>query len=137
MRFEFALCLAVALLASIICNGADRKERSGPWIAMAAIIHVLHDFRRFVASTMASLGVSLPAVEYFIGHRSGSFAGIVSVYQRYNWLPEMKKAVSLYEQHLLPPPGRLTRPSFDSGAWCPILHLLGALFTEANDVPCD
>ena len=38
MRFAFALCLAGALLAPIICNGADRKESGGPWIATAAII---------------------------------------------------------------------------------------------------
>jgi integrase len=62
---------------------------------------VLHDFRRYVASTMASLGISLPTVERFIGHRSGSFAGIVSVYQRYNWLPEMREAVDRYERRLV------------------------------------
>jgi hypothetical protein len=38
VRFAFALCLSVALLAPIICNGADRKESGGPWIATAAII---------------------------------------------------------------------------------------------------
>ena len=38
MRFAFALCLAAALLVPIICNGADRKESGGPWIATAAII---------------------------------------------------------------------------------------------------
>src|SRR5262249_41591774 len=36
VRFAFALCLAVALLAPIICNGADRKESGRPWIATAA-----------------------------------------------------------------------------------------------------
>ena len=38
MRFAFALCLAGALLAPIMSNGADQKERRGPWIATAAII---------------------------------------------------------------------------------------------------
>jgi Trypsin-like peptidase domain len=38
VRFAFALCLAGALLAPIISNGADRKESGGPWIATAAII---------------------------------------------------------------------------------------------------
>ena len=38
MRFAFALCLAGALLAPIMSNGADRKESGGPWIATAAII---------------------------------------------------------------------------------------------------
>ena len=38
MRFAFALCLAVTLLAPIISAGADRKESSHPWIATAGII---------------------------------------------------------------------------------------------------
>jgi len=38
VRFVFALCLAGALLAPIMSNGADRKESGGPWIATAAII---------------------------------------------------------------------------------------------------
>src|SRR6266481_4487506 len=36
VRFAFAFCLAVALLAPIICNGADRKESGRPWIATVA-----------------------------------------------------------------------------------------------------
>jgi S1-C subfamily serine protease len=38
VRLAFALCLAGALLAPIISNGADRKESGGAWIATAAII---------------------------------------------------------------------------------------------------
>ena len=38
MRFAFALCLAGVLLAPIMSNGADQKERRGPWIATAAIV---------------------------------------------------------------------------------------------------
>lgn len=38
VRFAFALCLAVTLLAPIISAGADRTESSHPWIATAGII---------------------------------------------------------------------------------------------------
>jgi intergrase/recombinase len=62
--------------------------------------YVIHDFRRYVASTMASLGIPLTTVEYFLGHRSGSFAGIVEVYQRYNFIPEMRDAVAKYDDFL-------------------------------------
>lgn len=62
--------------------------------------YVLHDFRRYVASTMAALGVALPTVEYLLAHRSHTFAGIVSVYQQYNWLAETKQAIERYENHL-------------------------------------
>ena len=38
MRFAFALCLAVTLLAPIASEGTDRKESSRPWIATVGII---------------------------------------------------------------------------------------------------
>jgi hypothetical protein len=38
VRFAFALCLAVTLLAPLVSEGADRKESGGPWIATARII---------------------------------------------------------------------------------------------------
>jgi hypothetical protein len=56
--------------------------------------------RRTFASKLAALGVSLPTIEKFLNHVSGSFAGIVSVYQRHNWLPEMRHAVETWEQWL-------------------------------------
>ncbi len=60
----------------------------------------LHDIRRAFASGFASLGVALPVIERLLAHRSGSFAGIVGVYQRYDFLPEMRAAVQLWENHL-------------------------------------
>ena len=61
---------------------------------------VLHDLRRVLASQWAALGVSLPTIEAYLAHRSGSFAGIVAVYQRHSWLPEMREAVKLWEAKL-------------------------------------
>ena len=46
----------------------------------------LHDIRRAFASGLASLGVALPVIERLLAHRSGSFAGIVGIYQRYDFL---------------------------------------------------
>jgi integrase len=62
--------------------------------------YVIHDFRRYVASTMAACGVPLTTVEYFLGHRSGSFGGIVEVYQLHTWIGEMREAVERYERWL-------------------------------------
>jgi integrase len=61
----------------------------------------LHDLRRTFASKLAALGISLPTIEKLLNHVSGSFGGIVSVYQRHNWLPEMRNAVEVWEQWLL------------------------------------
>jgi integrase len=61
----------------------------------------LHDIRRAFASGMASLGVGLPVIERLLAHRSGSFAGIVGVYQHYDFLPEARRAIDLWENHIL------------------------------------
>ena len=60
----------------------------------------LHDLRRTFASGLASIGVALPVVERLLNHVSGSFGGIVGVYQRYDFFPEMQDAMSHWEKHL-------------------------------------
>ncbi|MGO8866415.1 MAG: tyrosine-type recombinase/integrase [Alphaproteobacteria bacterium] len=60
----------------------------------------LHDIRRTVASNLAALGVQLPVIERLLNHVSGSFGGIVSVYQRHSYMPEMRAAVEKWEEHL-------------------------------------
>jgi hypothetical protein len=60
----------------------------------------LHDLRRTGASAMPRLGVSLPTTERILNHVSGSFSGIVSVYQTYNYEPEMRKALEAWADHL-------------------------------------
>lgn len=61
----------------------------------------LHDLRRTFASGLASLGVSLPVIERLLNHVSGSFGGIVGVYQRYDFFPEMREAITKWENHIL------------------------------------
>lgn len=53
-----------------------------------------HDLRRSVATGMASLGVALPVIEKVLNHRSGSFAGIVGVYQRHSYADEKREALA-------------------------------------------
>ena len=60
----------------------------------------VHDLRRTFASGLASIGVSLPTVERLLNHISGSFGGIVGVYQRYDYLPEMQDAIERWERHV-------------------------------------
>ena len=59
-----------------------------------------HDLRRTGASTMPALGVSLPTTEKLLNHVSGSFAGIVGIYQRHDFWKEMVIAVEAWAQHL-------------------------------------
>ena len=67
----------------------------------AVISWTLHDLRRTFASGLASLGVALPVIERLLNHTSGSFGGIVGVYQRYDFFPEMRDAISRWEKHIL------------------------------------
>lgn len=60
----------------------------------------LHDLRRTFASGLAALGVSIPAIERLLNHISGSFGGIVGVYQRYDYMPEMREAIQRWEHHI-------------------------------------
>ena len=53
----------------------------------------LHDLRRTGASGMARIGVALPTVEKILNHTSGSFGGVVSVYQRHTYADEMREAL--------------------------------------------
>ena len=65
----------------------------------------LHDLRRTFASGLAAQGVALPVVERLLNHVSGSFGGIVGVYQRHDFMPEMRDAIERWERHI----GRLTQ----------------------------
>jgi integrase len=60
----------------------------------------LHDLRRTYASGLASLGVSIPVIERLLNHISGTFAGIVGVYQRYDYLPETRAATAKWQAQL-------------------------------------
>jgi integrase len=60
----------------------------------------LHDCRRTVASNMAALGVRLEVIERILNHVSGSFGGVAGTYQRYEFLPEMRAAIDLWEGEL-------------------------------------
>jgi integrase len=60
----------------------------------------LHDLRRTFASNLAALGIALPTIEKLLNHVSGSFGGIVAIYQRHNWMPEMRAAIEAWERRL-------------------------------------
>lgn len=62
-----------------------------------AIEHwTFHDLRRTMASGMARLGIQLPVIEKVLNHTSGSFRGIVGVYQRHSYSEEKRTALSAW-----------------------------------------
>ena len=54
-----------------------------------------HDLRRTVASGMARLRIDIHVVEKVLNHSSGSFAGIVGVYQRHTFAEEKRELSKL------------------------------------------
>ncbi len=59
-----------------------------------------HDLRRTMASGMARLGIALPVIEKVLNHASGSFAGVVGVYQRHDYAEEKRDALARWAAHL-------------------------------------
>ncbi|MCC3247429.1 integrase arm-type DNA-binding domain-containing protein [Methylocystis sp. WRRC1] len=61
---------------------------------------VLHDIRRSAATGMGRLGVDLVVIERCLNHVSGSFGGIVGVYQRQKYEIETRAALDLWAHHV-------------------------------------
>ena len=61
----------------------------------------LHDLRRTFASGLAALGVQIPVIERLLNHVSGTFSGVVGIYNRYDYWKEMTDAVEKWEAHIL------------------------------------
>jgi integrase len=65
----------------------------GPWI--------LHSLRKYFASTHAAIGTPIHLTERLLHHVSGSTTGgLIAVYQKHTWLPEMRRAAQNYEEKL-------------------------------------
>ena len=60
----------------------------------------VHDLRRCVASGMARIGIALPTIEKVLNHTSGSFAGVVGVYQRHDFAKEKAHALQSWAAHV-------------------------------------
>jgi integrase len=56
----------------------------------------IHDLRRTVASGLARIGIGLPVIERILNHVSGSFGGIVGVYQRHDYAADKRAALDAW-----------------------------------------
>ena len=56
----------------------------------------VHDLRRTAITNMARAGVDLHVVEKVVNHVSGSFGGIVGVYQKHKFADEVKAALEAW-----------------------------------------
>jgi integrase len=62
---------------------------------------VIHDLRRTAASGMAALRIPVPTIEKILDHRSGTFRGIVGVYQLYDFATEKRDALQRWSDHVI------------------------------------
>jgi integrase len=79
-------------------NGFGASKESLDKCGVENFVH--HDLRRTFATGMARLGVRLEVTEKLLNHVSGSMGGIVGVYQRHDFMDEMREAISRYEAWL-------------------------------------
>lgn len=107
---------AVALLEALPRTGDEfvLTARSGTPIAgfskfkreLDALLPVdmhawrLHDIRRTVATGLARIGIGLPVIERLLNHTSGSFAGVVGVYQKHSFADEQRIALDAWAAHI-------------------------------------
>lgn len=60
----------------------------------------LHDLRRTFATIHASIGTPPHIIERLLNHVSGTISGVAAIYNRWQYLEEMRVAAANYEQHL-------------------------------------
>lgn len=78
----------------------EAKERGEDPADVTVDPWTFHDVRRTLASGMAGLGIALPVVEKVLNHVSGSFGGIVGVYQRHEYAEEKRVALERWATHV-------------------------------------
>jgi integrase len=83
-----------------INNWARGKKRLSKAARLAEGSWRIHDIRRSVASGMQRLGVRTEAIERALGHHSGTFKGIIGVYQTDPLEHEVRAALQRWADHV-------------------------------------
>lgn len=60
----------------------------------------LHDLRRTLATGFQRLGVRFEVTEAILNHVGGARAGVAGIYQRHDWKPEKREAMSMWNDHV-------------------------------------
>lgn len=73
-------------------RGLDQRADLHDW--------TLHDLRRTGATGMARLGIPPHVVERLLNHVSGTFGGVAGVYNRFQYLDEVRDALAKWNAHV-------------------------------------
>ena len=60
----------------------------------------LHDLRRTFATNLAALGIAPHVVERLLNHSSGTISGVAAIYNKFQYMDEMRAAIALWEERL-------------------------------------
>lgn len=61
----------------------------------------LHDLRRTVATGLAKANTQPHVIEKILNHSSGTISGVAAVYNRFQYLDDMRDALELWAEHVL------------------------------------
>jgi integrase len=99
---EYVFTTNGATSVSGFSRGKARLDAALKALDDGAVIEpwTLHDIRRSVASGLARVGVNLPVIERLLNHVSGSFGGIVGVYQKHDFADATRDAMTRWGAHI-------------------------------------
>ena len=61
----------------------------------------LHDLRRTVATGLARANTQPHVIEKILNHSSGTISGVAAVYNRFQYLDEMRDALEKWSEHVM------------------------------------
>jgi len=86
--------------AHAVSNFSKYRERLAAMLPETMPAFTLHDLRRSTASGLARIGVPVTTCEKILNHVSGSFGGIVGIYQKHDYAEEKRKALMAWSDHV-------------------------------------
>jgi integrase len=60
----------------------------------------LHDLRRTFATNLAALGIPPHITERLLNHVSGTISGVAAIYNKFQYVDEMRAAITAWETRL-------------------------------------
>lgn len=72
----------------------DKYVEIDPW--------TIHDLRRTFSTIAAELGTPIHITERILNHVTGSMTPVAQIYNRYQYLPEMRQALEKMERYVIP-----------------------------------
>ena len=69
-------------------------------VSLSGVEFTFHDLRRTFSTEHAKIGTPVHVTEKLLNHVSGTISGVAAIYNRHNYLTEMREAVATYELHI-------------------------------------